>query len=74
MKDDIYKQYCIHNQPIYYRDCSGCKAIKELEAKRRYQAYWKKKHLTFGTILKKHLAEILKIQVINMNYQKNLIV
>ena len=33
----------------------------------------KKKHLIFGITLKKHLAEMLKIQVINMKYQKNLI-
>ena len=28
MKDDIYKQYCIHNQPIYYQGCS--KSAEEL--------------------------------------------
>ena len=53
MKDDIYKQYCIHNQPIYNQKyCSGCRAIREREAKIRYDSYWKKQTSYFWDYFK----------------------
>tara|TARA_R110001632_G_scaffold7543_1_gene30028 strand:- start:4075 stop:4437 length:363 start_codon:yes stop_codon:yes gene_type:complete len=47
-----YPQYCIHNQPIYYQGCSGCKAIKEAESQKRYEAYWNKTRIPFWEYFK----------------------
>ena len=53
MKEYMYKEYCEHNQPIYYQKfCSGCKEIKEREAKIRYDSYWKKKRGCFWDYFK----------------------
>tara|TARA_R110000787_G_scaffold7376_1_gene25255 strand:- start:228 stop:593 length:366 start_codon:yes stop_codon:yes gene_type:complete len=61
MKDDIYKQYCVHNQPIYCQQyCSGCKAIKEFEAKMRYEAYWRKKTSYFWDYFKEAFGGDIK--------------
>ena len=53
MNNYMYRQYCDHNQPIYNQKyCSGCKAVKEAEAKIRYEQYWKKKTAFFWDYMK----------------------
>jgi len=50
----IYAQYCPHNQPIYNTEfCSGCRAIKQAKAKKRYDDYWNKKRGHFFAYFKK---------------------
>lgn len=49
----LYAQYCIHNQPIYNQKyCSGCRAIREKQAKKRYHAYWNKQRGHFWDYFK----------------------
>lgn len=41
--DDLYPQYCQHNNPIWYTNCPGCRIEKEILAEKRYEEYWRKK-------------------------------
>ena len=50
--NNMYREYCDHGQPIYYKGCSGCKAVREQEAKIRYDTYWKKKRGDFWDYFK----------------------
>jgi len=50
----IYAQYCIHGSPIYHtKYCSGCRRVKEAQAKKRYDAYWDKHRGDFWEYFKK---------------------
>ncbi len=54
MNSGIYAMYCIHNQPIYNQAfCSGCRAIRQQQAKKRYDAYWNKQRGHFWDYFKK---------------------
>ena len=52
MGEYVYRQYCDHGQPIYYKGCSGCKAVKAHEANIRYESYWAKRRAFFWDHLK----------------------
>lgn len=41
--DDMYPQYCRHNNPIWYSNCPGCRIEQERLAHKRYEEYWSKK-------------------------------
>ena len=50
--NDIYRQYCDHGNPIYYKGCPGCHADKRRDQEKRYEKYWAKKTSFFWTYLK----------------------
>ncbi len=41
--DDIYPQYCKHNNPIWYTDCPGCRIEFQKLRDKRYEEYMRRK-------------------------------
>ncbi len=50
---DVYAKYCMHGNPIYYKGCPGCLALRELKAKKRHHDYMNKKTKYFWEYFKK---------------------
>ncbi len=42
--EDLYPQYCKHNNPIYYQFCTGCRIEREQKEQERYQDYINNKY------------------------------
>ena len=60
MNNHMYREYCDHGQPIYYQGCSGCKALREAEHKKRYKAYWNKTRIPFWEYFKEAFGGDIK--------------
>ena len=68
MSEYVYRQYCDHGQPIYYKDCSGCKAVKAYEAQIRYETYWAKRRAFFWD----HFKQMFEGDVRDPDYKHQL--
>ena len=43
--EDLYPQYCKHNNPIHYQNfCIGCRIEREQKQKQRYEEYLNQKY------------------------------
>ena len=42
--EDLYPEYCKHNNPIHYPFCVGCRLEREKKQKQRYEEYLKNKY------------------------------
>lgn len=45
--EDLYPEYCKHNNPIHYAFCVGCRLEREEKQKQRYEEYINKKQFNY---------------------------
>ena len=45
--NNIYNEYCVHGNPIYYSMCPGCMAEREKKREQRYNKYFREKTFNF---------------------------